>query len=330
MSMSFAPDLAAPRSPLVWAGQGIAADTPVATPSGPVAAGRLRPGDRVLDAAGRAVAVTGVHRVGLAAGTFRRLGLPAPVLVAPGVLGFGRPAAALLLGPAQTLRLAGAWITADLLVDGRGIVQADQAITAVELALPAATAFLAAGVPLGPAGTRATTGADDRIAAALLRQAAAFGGGGGEGGGGGGGGGGGALQGHLDHADRFGMVGWARYADLPLAVVPLEIAAEGRVIAHAIADRPRPDLVTDGEAGATSVVARHGFTLRFATPLPAGRAWLMQVRRAGGGMELPGSPLLIDTAGSTVEDFETALAGVGADAEALLLLARLTNGAQPA
>ncbi len=316
---SFAHPLAAPVAPLLWDGQGVAAGAPVATTVGPKAAGRLRPGDRLLGAGGVPVTLAGLRRVHLAGEAFRRLGLPAPVLIAPGALGFGRPSTPLLVGPAQLMRLSGTWVAADLLVDGRRIRHADQPIDAVALELDGNGAFLAAGTPLGSAMRDAGRPDAARVAAVLLRLAQANGSCG-------------ALEGHVDHADRFGVIGWARHSRLPDAAVPLEIAAGGQVVAHAIADMPRDDLVRGGGAGRVSGTARHGFAVRFATPLPAGRAWLLEIRRAGSGSALPGSilpgsPVLVDAAGSAAEDFEVALAGVAAVGDAPEVLASLLDAA---
>jgi hypothetical protein len=304
--IAFAPGFAAPRHPLLWSGEGIGGATPVATPDGPVPAERLRHGGQVLGDGGRVLTLTGLRRIGLPATVFRRLGLAAPVQIAAGALGPGMPTAPLLLGPAQRIRLAGGWIAAGQLVDGLGVRHLARGVQMV-LIEHAGGAVQAAGLMLAPAGRKPAPPDPGAEAAVLLRQAdgaevpAA------------------APEGYVDHADRFGLVGWARDPAAPARVLPLEVVAGGAVVGRMLADQPRPDLGRD---------ARHGFALRFATPLPAGRPWLVGVRRADSRTLLPGTPLLIDAAATAPEGFDIALAGLGEDAAALRFLADLlTNTA---
>ena len=334
---AFAPDFAAPRRPLLWNGEGIGAETALATPEGPVAAARLLRGGSVLGPAGCTARLSEVHHLNLPAAAFRRLGQPAPVLLAAGALGFGLPTAPLVLGPSQRIRLGGTWLEAGRLVDGQRIVHQDGAaamvLLATDVSLPPAGAMplLAAGVVLAPAGAphgMADAGAEAEI---LMRLADASGVPPGW------------LDGYVDHADRFGVTGWARDTAAPARVVPLEALVDGIVIGRALADQPRPDLARprQGEAGSAAAAARHGFTLRFAAPLPAGRSWMVQLCRAGGRVALPGTPLLLDaTATATAPArfaialaparFDIALAGLAAGSNATDFLARLIVGAAPA
>jgi len=330
--IAFAPSFAAPRRPLLWNGEGIGAATPVATPDGPVAAERLRRGGRVLGAAGQVLTLREVHHLTLPAAVFRRLGLAPPVLVATGALGFGMPTAPLVLGPAQRIRLAGDWVEADRLVDGVRIVRLAGGAQMVQLGHGDADPLLAAGTMLAPAG--APPGGVGDISAQveiLLRLADASGVPSGR------------LAGFVDHADRFGVVGWALDTAAPERVVPLEVLVAGQVVACGLADQPRPDLARAlAQAGRGTALARHGFALRFAAPLPAARTWMVELRRAGGGQSLPGqslpgqslpgqslpgTPLLLDAATTSPARFDIALAGLADGEAAAVFLAGLVAGA---
>ena len=304
---------------MLWSGEGIGAATLVATPDGPIAAERLRRGARVLGAAGAVVALTEARHITLPAAAFRRLGLPTPVRIAAGALGFGMPAGPLLLGPAQRIRTAGGWITADLLVDGHGVRHCDDQAQIV--LLDAGAPLLIAGMLLAPGGIGSTSTAPPESHAAgpevamLLRLADAPGAPRG------------LLEGFVDRADRFGVIGWARDSAAPDRIVPLEVIVAGRIAAHVLADRPRPDLARAAAQGRGREHGRHGFALRFAAPLPADRPWLVEVRRAGGGAALPGTPLLVDAAGASPPRFDISLAGLGISADDTFFLAGIVASA---
>lgn len=293
---AFAPRFAAPPHPPLWSGEGIGAEVPVATPFGPMQAGRLQPGDTLLGPAGASHRLEEVRRLALPATAHRRLGLAAPVAIAPGALGFGQPSHPLVLGPAHCLRLDGAWLPAGLIADGTAIVPLEHGAPLMLLRCAGGAPFLAAGTPVGSIGTPPSDG--PACIPALLRLSAAAP----------------APLGFVDHADRFGVTGWALDPAAPDRVVPVEAEAAGTLLARGLADRPRPDLVQGG----ASRLGRHGYRLRFARPLPPGRPWLVTVRRAGGGPALPGSPLLIDAATPDPARFDIALAGLPADAAPFL------------
>jgi hypothetical protein len=301
-AMSFAPAFAAPRTSPIWRGEGVSADARVATPRGPVPVSALRVGDDVLAADGGTLRVVALRCEPLAGIAFRRLGMVAPVRLASGALGLGRPRQELVLGPAQPVRLGGVALPADLLLDGVTATRVEEDVRLVAPVFDRAGAWLAGGLALGgPAETR-----PDAVAEALLHLSRPAG----------------RLEGHVDFADRAGVLGWARDAARPQGVVVLEVVADGQVIARAPADRPRPDLVREGLGAAQ---ARHGFALRFPRPLASGRAWLLEVRRAGSGMTLPGSPVLVDGAGGEALRFDTALAAL--PAQAAEMLAQVTDRA---
>jgi hypothetical protein len=301
--MSFAPDLAAPAAPPGWRGEGVAEDVPVATPRGMVPAGALAPGDAVLGVGGAVLRVASLRREAMAGEAFRRLGLPAPVRIMAGALGLGPPRADVVLGPAQAVRLGGAAVAAELLVDGGAVrrVAADARLVAPRFEGAGTHGWRAGGLVLADAPS--LDGAARAAALMALPRPS------------------GPLEGYVEFADRFGVLGWARDASRPEAVVAVEVVAldtADRVLARVAADRPRPDLVRGGVAAPGEGLARHGFAARFATPLPAGRAWLLAVRRAGGEAMLPGCPVLVDGAGSTPEGFALALAAVDSDAAPFL------------
>ncbi|MFN0184004.1 MAG: Hint domain-containing protein, partial [Aquabacterium sp.] len=305
---AFAPGFAASPRSLLWNGTGMGAGTLVATPDGPVPASRLQRGGTVLGGSGTQLVLTEMHHLSLPAASFRRLGLAPPVQIAAGALGLGMPTAPLLLGPAQRLRLAGGWVAADLLVDGLGVRRLPHDAAMVLLGHGSDAPILAAGVMLAPAGAPASTGIDVAAAtAALLRQADASGVPGG------------GLDGYVDQADRFGGSGWAIDTAAPARVVPLEVVVAGTVVTRLLADQPRLDLTRGPSRG----LARHGFAWRFACPLPAGRIWMVEVRRAGAGAALPGTPLLFDAATTAPARFDTALAGLGDGTAEVRFLAQL-------
>lgn len=295
---AFSPLHAAGPVATLWDGTGLGAETPVATPFGPVPAGRLRRGDQVLGPGGAPCAITECHHLVLPRAAHRRLGLPAPVLLAAGALGFGLPAAPLWLGAAQRLRLDGGWVAAGLL--GR---ENPEAPPLVRLEC-AGAGLLASGVVLagapGPTDPAAAIAAAIRLAGGPRR-----------------------LAGFVDHADRAGLRGWALDPADPARIVALEAVADGVVLARGLAQLPRPDLRHPDLSLPGG--GRHGFALRFAAPLPPGRPWLLHLRPAGGGPGLPGSPLLLDPAVADPARFDRALAVLGDDAAEFLAV--LVNAA---
>jgi len=187
----------------------------------------------------------------------------------------------------QTVRLGGAAVPADLLLDGMTATRELADIILVAPGFDREATWLAAGLALGgPAETR-----PDALAEALLHLPRPPG----------------PLEGHVDFADRATVLGWARDTARPQGVVVLEVVTDGQVIARVPADQPRPDLAREGLGEAQ---ARHGFAVRLPRPLAARRPWLLEVRRADGGAPLPGSPVLIDGAGAAPLRFDTALAAL--------------------
>jgi len=74
----------------------------------------------------------------------------------------------------------------------------------------------------------------------------------------------------------------------PTLPIPLEIRANGTLIAHTLADLARPDLQMAG-LGTGSCA----FAVTFRQPLPANRDHLLHARRATDGTDIPGSPMIL-------------------------------------
>jgi hypothetical protein len=96
----------------------------------------------------------------------------------------------------------------------------------------------------------------------------------------------GVLRGDIAQCDHAGAAGWVLDATRPNAPVQLEILVDGIPVAQTRARRPDLEMAGLGDG-------RCGFAVRFAPALARGRAHVVQIRRAGDGAELPGSPLLL-------------------------------------
>jgi hypothetical protein len=238
----------------------------LATPHGMVPVERLAAGDLVL---GREGGVLAVRWVG-------RLQLPAAALA-------GQPALWPVIGP-QGAMLPGQVVerngfppvAARWLVDGR-VLSRPEPVAALEvfsLELDGAEA---------PDG--AAVWAEDAVEPALpqegvlfaLRQSLA-------------GGPGGALAGRLDEVTRQAVSGWVALQD-DAGPVAVELVVDGVVLPPVVADAHRADLAAAGVGD-----GRRGFRLVLDPPLDPRRRHLVRVRRALDGMDLPGSPALLDAA----------------------------------
>ena len=144
-SISF-DDLVAETSPVCFA-----AGTLIATPGGEVRVEDLRPGDVVLTADGRAVAVRWIGRQ-----TLHRRFTPAdrfrPVCVRAGALGEGAPHADLVVTADHALAIDGLLVNAGALVNGTSIVQVPAAalpdrVTYFHVETEAHELLVANGVP---------------------------------------------------------------------------------------------------------------------------------------------------------------------------------------
>ena len=103
----------------------------------------------------------------------------------------------------------------------------------------------------------------------------------------------GPLRGHVDGCDGVILQGWAWDTLHPDAPVCLEVLVDGKPLALAYADLPRPDLAAAGIGD-----GRHGFSL--ALPLAPEEAHTVEVRRAADRAPLVGSPWQVPAAARRV------------------------------
>ncbi|HEY1935885.1 MAG TPA: Hint domain-containing protein [Acetobacteraceae bacterium] len=101
----------------------------------------------------------------------------------------------------------------------------------------------------------------------------------------------GRLQGRLDGIESGRISGWAFHPDRPADPVWLEVLDGDGVIARVYARRYRADLEASGIGD-----GRHGFELNLTGQMRMRRE--IRVRRVGDGVELDGSPLMIEARGS--------------------------------
>jgi glycosyltransferase involved in cell wall biosynthesis len=110
------------------------------------------------------------------------------------------------------------------------------------------------------------------------------------------------LEGRLDLVTREQISGWALDPAHPDQPIALRIFDNGTLFASVLANRHRPDLA---EAGVGS--GRHSFDLLIPGGLSPFVRHVIQVRREADGAEIPGSPVVIDPAGSFDSAMEQAL-----------------------
>ena len=108
------------------------------------------------------------------------------------------------------------------------------------------------------------------------------------------------ASGNLDSATRERVVGWAEDADGPAA---LQILDNGALVARVLANVYRADLASAGIGS-----GRHGFDVAIPGGLSPLTRHVIQVRRERDGAELPGSPWVIEPAGSFSAELEQAVA----------------------
>ncbi len=238
----------------------------LATPRGTVPVEVLAPGDEVL---GRDGGVLPVRWVG-------RLQLPAAALA-------GQPALWPVLGP-QGVMLPGQVVArngfppvaARWLVDGR-VLSRPQPVAALEVfSLELDGAEAPDGAPMLAEGAEEPALPAERVLQ-VLRQSLA-------------GAPGGTMVGRLDEVTRQAVSGWVALADGG-GQVAVELVVDGVVRPPVVADRYRADLEAAGVGD-----GRRGFRLVLDPPLDPRRRHLVRVRRALDGMDLPGSPALLDAA----------------------------------
>lgn len=101
-----------------------------------------------------------------------------------------------------------------------------------------------------------------------------------------------SVEGGLDAAEARGVSGWAVDRARPGEAVEVQLYLDGRFVASAVADRPRPDAPAPGDAGADG----HGFLFKLEPPRAGGQeARVYAVRASGGGarrtLRLVGGPV---------------------------------------
>jgi hypothetical protein len=101
----------------------------------------------------------------------------------------------------------------------------------------------------------------------------------------------GPLVGSFDQLTPLTILGWARNPDAPERPVDLMILDNGVVIAEVSAGDYRADLE---EAGLGD--GRHGFSVTIPAGLSSFSQHVVRVLRRGDGVELPGSPMILEAA----------------------------------
>ncbi len=126
------------------------------------------------------------------------------------------------------------------------------------------------------------------------------------------------LSGHIDQADRHSVTGWALDPARPGEPVLLEVVLDGAVVGTFPADRHRADLEQAGLGN-----GRHAFQLQIPGGLSPHAERVLELRRAGDGAIVPGSPVVLPRAPLAGETARRALhdaveaAALGADPAAL-------------
>jgi hypothetical protein len=266
---------------------GVVAGTRIATQSGARPVEDLRAGD--LLASGHRVIAT--NRRTLNADALARDADARPVHIGVGALADGLPARALVVAPAQLLRIDGEAVPAAALVNGASITRPRTAgaVTYVRLRLDAPACFIAESVACDGFDRRAgNVAAIARVRRATdPRSEVAQG----------------VLDGDVAEFDRCHARGWALDKMHPTSVrVVLEFAIGGKVVGHALANVRRPDLEMAGLGD-----GRCGFSARLSPPLDAGRHAIVEVRRVGDGAAMPRTPLLLLAPSAGPATFECAL-----------------------
>jgi len=131
------------------------------------------------------------------------------------------------------------------------------------------------------------------------------------------------LAGHIDHADRHSLTGWAMDPARPGEPVELELVLDGEVVGRFPADKHRADLEQAGLGD-----GRHAFLVQIPGGLSPHADRTLELRRAGDGAAVPGSPVVLPRVPMAGEAARHALAdavaaaAAGADAAALEALMR--------
>jgi hypothetical protein len=271
------------------AGQGFAAGTGIATATGRRSVEQLAINDEVLDAGGTQRRVTWVGRTLIAAAHLATRPDSAPIRVSAGSLGDGLPRRDLLVAPQTELGVVlpngdAATVPAHLLMNEINILrlQAGPDVELFEVELAGGGGVIAEDLPAGLVlpghGSPAQCIATLRARAWVSARAGCLPG---------------PLLGRIDAAEHGLFYGWALDEARPWIRVALEIVVNGRVFTAILAAHRREDLVRAGMGDGSCA-----FHFEPSPPLPSDRTLLVQVRRADDGVDLPGSPILLDKGGA--------------------------------
>jgi len=97
-------------------------------------------------------------------------------------------------------------------------------------------------------------------------------------------------RGWIDMASRERISGWICNPDDLETPVPIQIVANGRLVARSVANARRPDVARAGQASESC-----GFDVLLETPLPPHRRHVIEVRREADGVPLR-TPLVVEAA----------------------------------
>jgi len=117
----------------------------------------------------------------------------------------------------------------------------------------------------------------------------------------------GDLAGSLDSVSRQRVTGWAQDPGHPARRVGLAVSIDGRVVGRLLADRFRSDLQQAGIGD-----GHHAFDFMLPKLSPFARHEV-QLKREVDGRDLPGSPFILEPAGTLDAETEAGLAGLLAD-----------------
>jgi hypothetical protein len=276
-------------------GQGFAAGTLVATPTGTMRVESVQIGNQLLDMAGVARRVAWVGRLAQTPAYLASSPDARAIRITVGALGDGLPQRELLVAPMTELGVSlpnGARVTlaARLLLNEKTILRDGdaQARELFEIELDGGQGVLAEGVQAGSLLANHTA-TEYRIATVRARdmvftRAGCMPG---------------PLLGRVDVAERGLIYGWAMDEERPWMRVGLELVVNGRVLTATMASMRRNDLI-QASVGDGSC----GFHIEPSPPLPTDKTILIQVRRAMDGTDLPGSPVLLDKEGGPAQILE--------------------------
>ncbi|WP_212376895.1 glycosyltransferase [Acetobacter persici] len=112
-------------------------------------------------------------------------------------------------------------------------------------------------------------------------------------------------QGYLDYVDHRRVCGWAQDAARPHLPVTIQILDNGVLVTRVLANRYRGDLDVAGSGG-----GRHGFDCLLPVPFTPTERHVIRVLRDEDGVELRGSPWVLDPVAELGADVQDAFARI--------------------